>query len=433
MENKNMLLSSETILKELFNSQDFDPEKNTEVLSSSVYHFKITNKFILYFTQLLQFAFEQNLLNEDARNTIANLLLGSFSKHAEEKVRIVSNYLYITTLWLQSMSNWEAWLQLSSITSAKEASNFLTSALSWFDEKLNQLLKDLKLNQRNCLALKERSIANAFSDLEKTIRETKNLSSVNLKFLHKSQIAVPYTFLVEPEAPNYLERLEKTVQNFSIEMDILAKINAKTIIQEKRKEINQSKQKEGQKELLLQSSFNTALEKLKNQYQEKKEIAQKAQESLSEKIDTLEKEFAAKHPHLKDRALDQAFEDYLDTLPDDFFDTNAEDPVEIDRWYATMQQQLLEKLEKSQKKLQKEQDVSTEILLENDYNLDSIIREFALFSLAKNQCVPYPETLEERSLMLAQIPNNVAISEFLMETNGQFSDAELEYLEIATK
>lgn len=413
-----MLLSREDVAKERFNSQNFKPVSgNTE---------KEQNQFIFYFMQILQFAFELNLINEEVRNNLATILTTTIEKQADGRVARITNFLYIVTLWLQSMTNWDAWIKLSSIKTEKEAVLFLNSATGWYFSRLDKLLESC--NQS--VTLKEPSFSRALLVLKETVSESKRLN-INLKSAHKSLIAVSYIFLREPEALNYLERLEKTVQAFLIEISILQKIDAKSIIRKKHREMEKFEFQKAKRTLDLQNTLENELEALKTKYDQKIQASLDAQKKFSNALNELEKKFIAEHPELQGDELEEAFDDYLDNLPDDFWDTTYEDTAEIDKWYQKTKNKIIQKFEKAEKKLEKVQENIDFSVVSDDYNLETLIKEFALFSLAQKQVIAYPSTLEEKCTILREIPLKMAISEFIKEMKVEFSAEELQYLKAA--
>lgn len=416
-----MLLSREDVAKERFNSQNFKPVSgNTE---------KEQNQFIFYFMQILQFAFELNLINEEVRNNLATILTTTIEKQADGRVARITNFLYIVTLWLQSMTNWDAWIKLSSIKTEKEAVLFLNSATGWYFSRLDKLSKLLESSNQPVASLKEHSISQAFLVLKETVSESKRLN-VNLK-AHKLLIPVSYIFLKEPEALNYLERLEKTIQAFLIEISILQKIDAKSIIRKKHREMEKFEFQKGKRTLDLQNTLENELEALKTKYDQKIQASLDAQKKFSNALNELEKKFVAEHPELQGDELEEAFDDYLDNLPDDFWDTTYEDTAEIDKWYQKTKNKIIQKFEKAEKKLEKVQENIDFSVVSDDYNLETLIKEFALFSLAQKQVIVYPSTLEEKCTILREIPLKMAISEFIKEMKVAFSEEELQYLKAA--
>ena len=66
-------------------------------------------------------------------------------------------------------------------------------------------------------------------------------------------------------------------------------------------------------------------------------------------------------------------------------------------------------------------------LLMDDYSLVDIIKEYAIFSLAQSGKIAYPESLEERAILLNTIDISSAIHEFV---NGihNLTDEQRKYL-----
>ena len=106
------------------------------------------------------------------------------------------------------------------------------------------------------------------------------------------------------------------------------------------------------------------------------------------------------------------------------------DEVEIEQTYARKKRVIENAWHKKVEQFKKEKEEASfckvELLME-EYSLVDIIKEYAIFSLAQSGKIVYPESLEERAILLNTIDISSAIDEFV---NGihDLTDEQRKYL-----
>lgn len=416
------MLSMQDLNRERFDSQDFNSNITT------------ANQFIFYYLQLVEFATVLKIITENQKNAIINNLTQEISDLANAQPHIVSNYLYVVTLYLQSKSNWEAWQELEKLQYSKNVSGFITNVSSWFLNQVHILKNKMTAYRKDVSSLKCESFSKDFKNLQLYITELTTFASAHtclvFKTLHTSHIAIQYTTLSKITGKNYFETLTLTIHNFITELLILKDINGLQILQNQKKLLHNAHNSISEKSNALSSSLEDALEKLKLEFDARMKKHDEAQEKLDQKMNELEEEFKKNNPHLSEDALEVAFDKYLDSLPADFWKAyDYEDEQEINRWYSTRRNKIIKQFEIAEKKLEKESfndQLSIEPL--NKDSLESIIKEFALFNMAQKQEIVYPTTLAEKNSLLLKIDIKNAIPEFIANFQDKLSDVEMEYL-----
>ena len=162
-------------------------------------------------------------------------------------------------------------------------------------------------------------------------------------------------------------------------------------------------------------SSDLELENLKEEYEQKMKLSFEKQRAYEGELNDLEKVFAKEHPNLTEEELERAFDEYLDELPEEFFDdVTYEDTAQIKNWYDNQKAGIIERFEMKEKQLEKKVEKENMFEIEDD-SLFSLIKEFALFFLAQKQSIAYPSNPKEKSEMLSHIPMKMAIPIFIKE------------------
>lgn len=416
---KNYMLTKSAVAKERFNAEYFAIEPG--------FSLEIKNKFINYYMQLIQFAYELDLIPEEARGHIAQALMSAIEKREQGRVLIATNYLYVVTLWLQSMSNWDAWLKLSSLKGSSEANTFLDSATSWFKGEVSSLLADLSAIKKAVFALGDNSLKNNYLLLEKEVEAARDLTA-DLKNLHCADTGfLAYGLLKPVKSTNYLDGLKQAVAAFVTEISILTKCDIKNVIRQKKKEVATAKAELESQTVALNEDYAKALKELEAKKSEKLDHAAIVRAEYQEKCDTLEQNIAEENPELDEDELAELYEEHYNLLFDEYIGPLPEEPSDIESWYENEKYQLDLKFKKLENSL--EQDASNATLPSSECSLRDICKEYALFALASRQLMVYPDTPEARAKALEDISDETAISEFFNSPMAtKLSKSDLEYL-----
>ena len=374
----NELLSREDILKEEFNSQSIE-----------------TTEFIKFFTSILQLAYDFNLIDIEQRNLIArNIIIAIeesiiLSREFDDKSNATENYMYVISSYLQSKSNWEAWCELRKINSVISAKEFLARAKSWLKFRLKSATLNLAKIKQTVLVLNLQNITSCFQNLVNIIKQFEGFDyanvGINLKLSHGdvSMVSIGnYEFVRNDfsSSPNFLERLCECVYEFCMEVGILNTINAKNIIENKQIEAMEDHSRAFEK-----------IEKINRFYKKKLSDLRK------EKADNLDYYFDSLHKPGRKRK-------------------GCSDEVEIEQEYARKKRALEKEYKQKMalaKKKNEEATYNKMELLKDEYSLVDIIKEYAIFSLAQSGKRLYPESLEERAILLNTIDISFAIEEFV--------------------
>ena len=270
-------------------------------------------------------------------------------------------------------------------------------------------------------------------NLERGLLEVKSCflnKQINLKLLHKSVIALPYSFLQESmivRTGNYLERLRCVVKCFKTEVLILSKIDGRKLLRKLEKEKETVKASKLNLKEQIQRKIEKELICLKEDCSKRKMLSEEIQKRNMLKVEELEEEFRSQNAELDEDELEDALDEYMDSLPSEIFE-DYEDFMDIDREFCEKKELLEDKLQELDEN--EEDDVIEQGELSfADISLETLIKEFAIFSLSNKGEITYPSTFEERGKLIAKISLERAISEFL-NMGVEFSNEEIEYLVI---
>lgn len=391
----NELLTREEILKEKFNS------RHMEVVNDST--------IIMYFAWILQVAYELELINVQRRDFLAKLIADTIkgsviiNREFDKTDTAVENYMYVITMYLQSMPNWEAWLELDNINSFHDAKEFLVKVKSWLNNMLRRPKINLGMTKQKVLSLGLENVTSCYKGLVYYIKQLQGFDYANvalkLKSIHFDKSFAQlgsYTFLneVSSNASNFLEKLDEVIRSFFMEVSIMETINATSIIRNKTMEALDDRSKD-----------SVDIERIDKFYKKKLAIIRK------ERDDNLDYYFESLHrPGRKKKG--------------------CTDEVEIEQTYARKKRAIESAWHKKVEQLKKEKENASFCkmeLLMDEYSLVDIIKEYAIFSLAQSGKIAYPESLEERAILLNTIDISSAIDEFV---NGihDLTDEQRKYL-----
>lgn len=376
------LLTREDFLKENFNTIKIDT--------------KDVKRFLLYFGGILELAISGGLINENERNIISNTITNAieFETLQEDDDDCtnyiqIRNYMYIINSYLQSKSNWDAWLELRTIKSAGNANVLIHNAKTWITRKLKDSETLLTTIKPSISKLNISTITNAYKILSATLKNaitsTSDITTFDVKEYHNIALNIGTYILMDEfklqNEENFFEELCSTIYNFYMEISILSKINAKKLIHDKKNEIT-----------AYFTNISNRAESINHMYKDK--------------LSSLKREYSKK---LK----------------------NCDDQIQADKEYlkakSNIEKEWEEKLAEFEKQLVKEEICQFEIL-NGEYSLYDLIKEYAIYGMALKEEIYYPSTMKERNVMLMVIDNKHAISEFISATKQVLTNEQIEFL-----
>ena len=419
MNNNYGLVSELDLMTQKFNNQRF------ETLESA--------KFTILYMQILEFAQKIGLINEAKKLEIADNILEKVKDETEGEILPICNTLYVIALWITSMnSNWKAWIEINQCYDKTYVKKFINKATMWFYDQISQMQSKLLEIKLIVNSFDIENIKATFNYFEVAVNNLKTFNlegtELDLRTLHRDAIISNYLFLSEyniSKKENYLSKLDFMLDCFATEMGILKKLRIDEIlkfIKSEQIEISKRDQKEFWK--IDRSELN----ELDRKYKEEIQAAYDDQKEPNDKIDKLYEEFVSTHKNLSKEECEDEFDTYIDSLPEEFFKVKF-DINQIDDNYNKKRAEMLYKIQLQENEVEKENHKNSELRGEIglDISLSYILREYAIVSLARKGELVYPETPEERGMILAQITNKVAASEFL--NNENLSEKEKCYLE----
>lgn len=391
--------------KELLNRQDIIREEFNEL------HLDTSDPsvFIMYFAWILQIASEFDFITIEERDSIANYITKAIEESIvinevfEKEQTAIENSMYVVSLYFQSMPNWDAWMELRTISSISDAKEMLLKINSWLNHKLYSFKLKLSMVKLTVMKLNLKNVENCYQRLVQVIKQLQKFRYTNvelkLKECHSEQYFTSlssYVFLKENSSSgfNLLERFGEVIDWFCKEVSILDSIDAKKIINHKIIEAKEDELKDYQELNSIDCKYKDMLKKLKK-----------------ERDDNLDYYFESLHRSGRKR-------------------NGCSDEVEIEQVYVRkkffLENEWKKKIAEATKRQRYANDNKVE-LLQEDYSLVDIIKEFAIFSLAKAGKIDYPETLEQRAEMLKNLNLDKAISEFI-KGNSNLNSMQIEFL-----
>ena len=409
------LISKQEVLKENFNSQEFVTKEDKE--------------FLILYMQILNFACEIGAITTERKEEIASLILMEVVNQNENEILPTSNSLYAFSTWLNSMSNWEAFEELSRVVDSKTADTVINESEKYFYKQIDKMLEKLREIQTIVGGLSVPNITKEFNYLFKQVMGLRNFrvprTCINLKLMHEQTIFMNYAFLHEIKGIGVIEKLKNTVEAFSNEISILRKVGIdENFRNEEEAEIVRKALERYRKEVDM-----SKLLELKKSYEDEIHLAEIEEADLNNRIDELFQKYEAEHPELKEKELEKSFEDYMEKLPESFFKLER-DRNEIEQRYNQLKNEALAEIETDEKAFDSEEEKRFERRgwIEAPITLSYALLEYTLVSLVKKGVMSYPETPEERGEILSRITAKNSIKEFLSNEESNLSEGEVLYL-----
>lgn len=403
------------------------------------------SQFLAYYVLLLTTACQYGLISDIEAEEVSKLILGTFNEKFKLNSLIMSNNMYVLTLYLQSMNNAEQIEILAGLTK-ETVEKLFEKANIWFSNRINTLEEDVLRVYAKISKLKDETLVYSFKELTTILNECKSYSKIgttcNFKKVHKSPIVLRYSFLpiksLSSEKDNYLQALEVIVDAFVNEVSILNELDPVQIMENLKISSATDMNFLIKKNQSKSDAIEKRIQKLEIEFKEKLEEAKKVSNELDKKLEALEKADRAKfkemHPELEPEVFEDAFEEWQLSLPDshfEFYDTcyDIEDKIEkLEEEYNEKRTSLMEELEKLDKvteaeflEKQSEQNV--------DMSLDTVFKIFAIIEMNKiNSEVHVPNNFEELSVALERLDLSLAIKIVDKTIKPNFSESEIRYL-----
>lgn len=423
---KNGLITAHDIKKEDFNS-----------LSLSVSNI---SQFLAYYTLILTTAYQYDLISEKEAKKISDLILNSFKETFEFDALVMSNNMYVLTLFLKSMNNVKQLETLSKVSNSKEAKALFDEANIWFSKRINILKYKLSSLTPKVLKIGNQILTDSFNELLSDLKELNTYSSsktsCNFKKLHDTSIILRYPFLhTYVKKENYLDELQSAINSLEKEVCILYKLNPKEIIANLEQSFKEDLDSSIYDNIHNESKILFQLKELEEEYQRKLKEAQASSNSFDDALHQLEladkETFKKMHPELTGDAFEEAFEDWQFSLPDSHFEIEEEyiDEMEIKAEYEKKRELLIKKLEDLEKSNEKKV-LENNFAQEIDLSLEVVLKILAMLELFKiNSNFHLPETNSKLSNALEKIPLSTAINIITKTIKPDLSESELSYLE----
>lgn len=411
------LISKQEVLKEAFNNQVFATKEDRQ--------------FLMLYMQILNFASEIGATTTERKEEIASLILMEIVNQNENEVLPVSNSLYVLSSWLNCMSNWEAFEKLSMVVDQKTAVEVIDESENWFFKRLDEMAEKLKKVETIVGGLSAQNITKEFNYLFKQVFGLRGFrvsgTHINLKLMHEEAIFVNYGFLHEIRGIGAIEKLEKTIEAFSIEISILKKVGIDEIVKFRNEEETEIVRKSFER--YKKEVDNSKLNVIEKNYATEIQMAEKEEADLDKRIEALFQKYSEEHSELKDEELEKTFEDYMERLPESFFKLKY-DKNEIEEKYSKLKNEALAEIEADEKNFEAEEERKFERRgwIETPITLSYALLEYTLVSLVKKGVMMYPETPEERGEILSRITVKNSIKEFLSNEERNLSESEVLYL-----
>lgn len=345
-----------------------------------------------YMFTLLKNAVEYGLINEYRMQDISELIMEAVATFCNSLVICMANTVYILNAYLQDMSGYDAYARLQQIESSKDAEELIKEANSAWQMKLIKCQERLAVAAGQAEKLQSEHISLQVKDFSKIIISLKNAvnsQEVNLKESHITYAHnIPMTYILLKECSTdgkILNNLWDEIFCFAIETLILCKLKEKGLLDAIKKD---------------DEAFISGVEK-----QEKRLKRKMSNEKTLVRA-------ALKDKKAERVALSLDFEAERHEINEEFKRETKEAIQRVEERYELQFQELYYLKE----------DLATEI------DLNSVGSKIALFILASNGAMPYPDD----AVSMINARNSLStktIAKVLLEYSGiELSTIEKEYL-----
>ena len=108
--------------------------------------FRVENisQFLAYYTLILTTACQYGFISEKDSNRISNLILSSLTDRFQFETQLLSNNLYVLTLYLKSMDNFTQVETLSKLYDVNSVNDLFDKANVWISRQISILKSKLK-------------------------------------------------------------------------------------------------------------------------------------------------------------------------------------------------------------------------------------------------------------------------------------------------
>lgn len=428
----NGLISAEIIRIENFNSMILETKE--------------TSQFLAYYALLLHTAVEFLFISQEQANKISNAILETFHKRFEGTPIVMSNNMYVLTAYLKSMDNYNQLSILLKVTNSDEAEKLFDNSYQWLLKKIEEMEERLQSFFNDVIDLKEVEFKKAWAEIHSSVQELKQYSCIDtklsLKNNHVGFIGVTSYICGKSNFPslNYIERLSKSIDVFSIEVQIWKKLEVVEILNALRcqhqMEHELSIAKKKKEKNLKEKAIKEKIAYLKESYEREMQEAEKLEELYQNLLDKLEEEdkvlFKSKHPELTDETdfLD-AFYAWQSELPDEHFDIDVPcvDMNQIKKEYISKLNNLQEELYALEEDEEDEEPYEEFSIFDFSF-LEGMVKIKAILIMAECTPITLPKTLKEikDSIMRIDIKQAVRILLSNADIQAKLEVSEIDYL-----
>ena len=378
--------------------------------------------YMRIYLKLLQTAFEYNLIVKEQRDGIANIILQAVNALAKNNPFLTSNYVYVLSMRLLEVTNFEAWCMLEKIDSYDAAYQFVAESKDYFEKRVERAFtkviecNKLALNLRNSHLLDQTQICKDY--LKEIYPCFEEDTKIELKKLHTQEISrITYLPMHYFSGTTYLERIESIINALFIEMSILDKLDAEKLLREmgkrRRKPIGYVIDNNELKVLRNQMAHaKQKVAELTSQYQEKIKEIDASDKAFEKALEKFEKENA----HLSEEEREDLFDEYWMNCPEYV----PEDRFEVQEEYEAAVRRLEDQIHKYQMKIdifENNQGSVANILFDNflGITLHDVLGEYAVFVLANTGQIDVVMGQEELAMIKMKLPNELIVQIFLKE------------------
>ena len=399
----NYLMSETDVLREKVNSEDFDSINRSTSKSEEDYR----TKYTLFIFQLLEYSFCLGIISKEKINNITKDIQTALTELTGSNPRITNNYLYMASLYLRTMSNWEALSSVIIIDNLPQAFELFMSAGLWFSNQLKEISKSFRLLNEDVSELRNKQILQEYKHFLETVEK---VSKNSVALINEICYISNYNLLVHMDSSlNILENLRNFSDCFAKEVHIMRKLNAGTFFHKKKTEISKVSEKTDVESLILEQEKKAkeSLEKLEQEYRSNLKKIEELSKMQTDRLNQLDMEVRQAHPEFTDEQV-EAEADRL-AEKDEILTTPVDDELSLERKYFADKKSIINNKEKQIQELINNEEVKKEsfddeFIYEND-SLGIFIKEFGYYQLFQNGDVDtYPSDLVLRTREINKIP-----------------------------
>lgn len=432
------LMTNEDAVKQRFNCETIDISQ--------------LKCFVGYYLCILQLAFEYQFISEKERNVFSEMILRAIYVEAHDDIIVVSNYNYVISLWLQSMSKYDAWKRISSISCMDDAKKFTQEAKEWFLKNVESILSIAKEANEIAVQISDKALIELSNQVMQLVSnfwkafEEGIASDCNLKSLHKERSTyIGYDFLGEEDiycTSNYFEKVAVFVRKFRMEIGILQKIASSELvsaIHEQDEKMAIQKERERQTKLELErkkidkkiKELQAQLDSLNENYSKRLTSFISYEEAEEARVLEMEEKFRKEHPELDEIEMEEALDIYF-ANEYEYMDENPYDDPSIELEYSERKAELEEEIDELRNQNEETLNdiaLSASRIFRPIMTLIKVAKEYVIFDKSQRGEMKYPTRYKQKDAVFSSISTREATSFLLRSVDRfNFSTEEITYL-----